>query len=91
MIERLQENLSERLRDCLEVCIPNGLILASVNLLQVNHLVQIVGGLVTVGYAVWRWRRDSFVICQACRDGRPPEICPLPSYKRPCWCPRKLT
>jgi len=85
----VQENISGgRLADVLSVVLPNGSVLLAVNLIQVNHLVQLAAGLATLGYAVWRWRRDSYVICQGCRDGRPPAVCPVKPGKRPSWCPK---
>ncbi len=90
MVERLQHITSARLTDVLSVVLPNATILAAVNLVSVNHLIQLVAGLVTLAYAVWRWRRDSFVLCRPCLDGRPPATCPYPPNKRPAWCPKKL-
>lgn len=90
MIERLEICGRERWEDILTVCVPNATILATVTLVEVSNLVVLLSGLMTMAYAIWRWRRDSFVVCQACRDGRPPGICPLPEKKRPYWCPRSL-
>jgi hypothetical protein len=90
MVQRLESEWSGRVGDILAVLVPNGTILATVNLIPVNHAIQMLAGIVTIGYAIWRWRRDSFVMCQACRDGRPPENCPLAPRKRPTWCPRNL-
>jgi hypothetical protein len=88
MIERLEIYGRGRWEDILTVCLPNGAVLAAVTIVDVNHLVVLLSGLVTMGYAFWRWRRDSYVVCGACREGRIPAICPLPAGKRPIWCPR---
>jgi hypothetical protein len=88
MDERLETFAGGRLGDVLSVVLPNGVILAAVNLTPVNQTITLLAGLVTIGYAVWRWRRDSYVLCQGCREGRTPEICPLPKRRRPSWCPR---
>ena len=90
MLHRFKALLDERSRDCLAVLLPNGSVLAAVNLARLNLWVQLAGGLLTIAFVIWRWRRDSFVLCKACRDGRPPRVCPYPPGKRPFWCPKKL-
>lgn len=90
MVERLEHFTVGRIGDVLSVVLPNGTILAAVNLIPLNHLVQVLAALVTIGYAIWRWRRDSYVLCQACREGRPPAVCPVKANRRPWWCPKRL-
>ncbi len=90
MLHWLKEILDERSKDCLQVLLPNGAVLAAINLTHINQWVSLFAGLLTVGYAAWRWRRDSFVLCNACRDGHPPDTCPYPKRKRPAWCPRNF-
>jgi hypothetical protein len=82
--------LDDRWRDTLRVVLPNSAALAAVNLVSVGSAVQLCVGLVTISYTVWRWRRDSYVTCRACIDGRPPFVCPLPPHRRPRWCPKNL-
>ncbi len=90
MLARAAEWLvDERLTDTAKVVLPNGIVLAAVNLAPVNPWVTLIGGLVTIGYTAWRWKRDSFVMCQGCREGRPPAVCPLPERRRPAWCPQR--
>lgn len=82
--------LDERTKDCLLVLVPNGVALAVVNLARLNQYLQLAVGVCAISYTLWRWRRDSYVVCQACREGHPPAMCPLPLRKRPAWCPRNL-
>jgi len=58
MFERAENFSDTKVRDVLSVILPNGAILSFVNLTQINALVSITAGLVTIGYAVWRWRKD---------------------------------
>lgn len=49
---------SDRVRDIGAVVIPNGAILAAVNLAGINTVISIFASLFTLAYAAWRWRRD---------------------------------
>jgi len=51
--------MTERLRDVVEVWAPNGLVLAFVNLVSIKTCFEIVLISVSIGYTVWRWRRDA--------------------------------
>jgi hypothetical protein len=90
MIERLENLGSERWSDIAAVCLPNATIVAAVHMVELNALLTFLSLAVTIGYTIWRWRRDSYMICAPCRDGRPPLVCPLPANKRPLWCPKTL-
>ena len=59
MLRWAKELVDDRLKDCLAVVLPNGAVLAAINLSRINTLIQILAGLITIGYAVWRWRRDA--------------------------------
>jgi hypothetical protein len=85
MIERAPNALV----DSAKVLVPNGLVLAVVNAMTLKDWLNLMLISLSIGYTIWRWRRDSYVVCQACRDGRPPVNCPLPDRKRPAWCPRR--
>ena len=90
MLEWAKTLLTERIKDCLAVILPNGAVLATVRLVDLKTFGELGLLGLTMAYTAWRWRRDSFVICQSCRDGRMPVICPLPPRKRPWFCPRKV-
>jgi hypothetical protein len=90
MLSWVKEFDENRIKDVLEVVVPNGVVLAAINLSQINLGLQIGAAALTCGYAVWRWRRDSYVLCHGCRDGHPPARCPYPEHKRPSWCPKNL-
>jgi hypothetical protein len=89
-MQRVEHLLGERVIDILGVLVPNGTVLAAVNLLQLNQLLSMLSILTTVAYTIWRWRRDRDVNCEACRDGRVPRICPVQPLKRPWYCPKNL-
>lgn len=42
-----------------KVVVPNTAVLAYINLANTNHVISIAGGLITIAYALWRWRRDA--------------------------------
>ena len=80
----------ERMKDCLLVALPNGAVVAMINLVQLNGIVTLLIGLASLAYIAWRWRRDSFVVCEGCRNGHIPSVCPLPPARRPWWRPKRL-
>ena len=90
MVDRLTSLFDGRLADTLKVVLPNSVVLAMVNLASLNQIAQLAAVGLTISYTIWRWRRDSYVVCQRCRDGQPPANCPYPRHKRPYWCPANL-
>ena len=47
-----------RLADILKVNLPNGVVLASVNLLELKTVLEIVLVSLSLAYTIWRWRRE---------------------------------
>lgn len=80
----------DRLKDCLEVIVPSSTVLGIVNVVTLKAWFELSLLSVTILYTVWRWRRDTFVLCSGCLDNHPPTICPYPPDRRPSWCPKKL-
>lgn len=78
---------SSRFAACFSVAGPNATVLAVVNLSDIKAWAELLLIVLSILYTIWRWRRDSYVICAACRNGVPPPTCPLPLRKRPSWCP----
>lgn len=88
MVERVRQAVDGRAGDCLSVIVPNATVLGIVNAVSLKTWAELGLIGVTILYTIWRWRRDSFVMCEGCRNGHPPPKCPLPARKRPAWCPR---
>jgi hypothetical protein len=57
--EALKSFLDSRLADITKVVLPNGSVLAFVNLANVKHSLEIAAILITIIYTIWRWRRDA--------------------------------
>lgn len=90
MLERLLMTLDDRFVDTAKVLVPNGAVLALVHLVDVKTLGEVVLLGLSAGYTVWRWRRDSYVACEGCRNGHVPNVCPLAPRRRPWWCPKRV-
>jgi hypothetical protein len=80
--------VDERLGDILKVWLPNGAVLAAVNLMTIKGCLELALITVSIVYTLWRWRRDTYVACEGCRAGKIPIVCPLPVKRRPWWCPK---
>lgn len=59
MIERTKQLADERMGDILRVILPNGGVLAMVHLVDLATLGQLLLITVSIGYTLWRWRRDA--------------------------------
>ena len=60
MIARLlMTGFSGRVGDTCKVVLPNGVVLAAVNLARLNLIFQLVAVSLTILYTIWRWRRDA--------------------------------
>jgi hypothetical protein len=57
--EALKSFLDSRLADITKVVLPNGSVLAFVNLANLKHSLEIAAILITIVYTIWRWRRDA--------------------------------
>lgn len=79
---------SSRGMACLSVVGPNATVLAAVNVISLKEWAQLALIVLSILYTLWRWRRDSCVMCDACRNGVPLASCSVPLGKRPPWCPR---
>ena len=79
-----------KVEDTLKVLIPNGAVLATVNLMTIKSWLEVSLLAFSIAHTLWRWRRDSFVACEGCREGKIPNLCPLPVSRRPWWCPKKV-
>lgn len=90
MLERATDLFGGRIEDTLKVVVPNGVVLAAVNTLEVKAWLEILLVSLSILYTLWRWRRESYAACEGCRVGRIPRICPLPTNRRPWWCPKKV-
>ena len=89
MLHNAGQLMDERLQDTLRVLIPNGAVIAAVNVMTFRGWAELGLICISIAYTVWRWRRDSYVICQACRDGHVPESCAVKAGKRPGYCPKR--
>jgi hypothetical protein len=50
---------NERMKDILSVCVPSGTVLAVVNIANLKDALSCVLIGTTIGYTVWKWRRDA--------------------------------
>ena len=75
---------------CLSVVVPNTAVLGLINMMDLKIWLELGLLILTLAYTIWRWRRDSFVICDGCRNGRIPDVCPLPPEDRPWYCPKRI-
>lgn len=90
MFRWLHFELDGRWEDTLKVWLPNGAVLAVANAASLKEWASLGLLILSIAYTVWRWRRDSYVVCESCRNGRIPAECPLPPRRRPFWCPKSL-
>jgi len=51
--------MNERLSDTLKVIVPNGAVVASVNLLELKGFAELGLMALSAAYTIWRWRRDA--------------------------------
>ncbi len=58
MLECAETFVDHRMADCAKVVGTNAAILGTVRLADASEMIQLLGGVVTIAYAVWRWRRD---------------------------------
>jgi len=59
MLGRAQSFVGERAADTLKVWLPNGIVLATVNLVTLKSLAELGLILLSIAYTAWRWRRDA--------------------------------
>ena len=59
MLERAEIVFEGRMADTLKVVLPNGAILAAVNLVQIDHLLTCASLLLSIAYTLWRWKKGA--------------------------------
>lgn len=53
------EHAGKRIVDTLLVLVPNGSVIATIHLMDVRMIGEIILVGLSIAYTIWRWRRDS--------------------------------
>jgi hypothetical protein len=73
----------------LSVWVPTGAVLALINAVSLKGWLTVLLLSINVCFSLWRWRRDSYVLCRPCLQGKEPKACPYEGH-RPWFCKKRL-